>query len=82
MELYVEKELKDKIEPISEQLEDSRAEIEKIVGRLNSFDTMLRQVDRHYDGIVKAMLSKQGIILEQINEYNILKEFAKIAERE
>ena len=52
------------------------------MGRLNSFDTMLRQVDKHYDGIAKAMLAQRGIVLEQVNEYNILKEFAKIKDKE
>jgi hypothetical protein len=39
-------------------------------------------VDRHYNGVAKAMLSKQGIVLSQINEYNILKEFQRISSKE
>jgi len=38
MELYVEKELKDKIEPLEEELKQRKSEIEKIVDRLSSLD--------------------------------------------
>ncbi len=73
MELYVEKELKDKVGPLNLQLTQRKEEIDKIVERLSKLDDQLRELDKHYDGIVKAMLSKQGVKIADPNEVNILK---------
>ena len=82
MELYVEKELKDKIEPLEEELKQRKSEIEKIVDRLSSLDDQLRSLDKHYDGVVKAMLVKQGIKLAHASAFNILKEYQRLREVE
>lgn len=58
MELYVEKELKDKVGPLNLQLTQRKEEIDKIVERLSKLDDQLRELDKHYDGVVKAILSK------------------------
>lgn len=82
MELYVEKELKDKINPIEEQLKQRKEEIEKIVERLSTMDDQMRKIDKHYNGVARAILSKQGVVLEEIGEYHILKEYARMTDKE
>lgn len=75
MELYVEKELKDKFDPLSELLEKRKEDIKQLSERLNTLDGHIRRVDKHYNGVSNAMLVKQGIMLKEINEYTVLKEF-------
>ena len=58
MELYVEKQLKEKIDPISELVYQHKEEIEKIVERLSTMDIQVRKIDKHYHGVTKAILSK------------------------
>ena len=82
MELHVEKELKDKIEPIEERLSLRKEEIDKIVEWLSKLDDRLKNLDSHYDGVVRAILLKFGVKLRDINEVAILKEFARLAATE
>ena len=49
---------------------------------MKTLDDEIKKVDNHYNGVAKAMLVKQGITLTEINEYNILKELARISEKE
>ena len=42
----------------------------------------IKSVDRHYNGVSNAMLVKQGVILKEINELTILREYSRIAEKE
>ena len=82
MELYVAKEIKDKVEPLEENLRDREKQIEKLATRLKTLDEQLRGVDKKHVGISNAILSKQGIILGDITELNILREYARIHEKE
>ncbi len=82
MELHVEKELKTKIDPLIEQLAQRKEEHEKHVVKLIELENMINKVSIHFNGVSRALLTKQGIALNEINEYNILKEFARIAEKE
>ena len=82
MELHVEKELKDKIEPIEERLTLRKQEIDKIVEWLSKLDDRIKSLDKHYDGVVKAILLKFGVKLRDISEVEILKEFARLAASE
>ncbi len=82
MELHVEKELKDKIEPIEERLTLRKEEIDKIVEWLSKLDDRIKGLDKHYDGVIKAILLKFGVKLRDINEVEILKEFARLAASE
>ena len=82
MELYVAKELKDKFEPLESSLKERMEEIEKLVERVGGLDKQVKHIDEHYDGVSRAILSKQGVMLKDIDEYHILKEYARIAEKE
>ena len=82
MELYVDKEIKDKVEPLEENLRDLEKKNEKLATRLKTLDEQLRGVDKKHVGISNAILSKQGIILNDITELNILREYARIHEKE
>lgn len=82
MELYVEKELKDKIEPLQELLEKRKEDIKVLNEKINELDGHIRRVDRHHNGVQKAMLAKQGIILREITELTVLREYRRIAEKE
>ena len=82
MELHVQKELKEKIEPLTEQLVKRKEEHEKQVEKVKELEKSLSLVSAHFNGVARALLSKQGIVLNEINEYSILKEFARIAEKE
>ena len=81
MELYVEKELKDKFEPLKELLDKQKVEISSLSDRIDTLDGHIRRVDKHYNGVSKAMLVKQGIILKEINELSILKEYKRMSEK-
>ena len=39
---------------------------------MTSLNTKILKVDSHYNGVAKAILAKQGVVLKDINEYNIL----------
>ena len=82
MELYVQKEIKDKVEPLEENLRDREKQIEKLATRLKNLDEQLRNCDKKHTGISNAILSKQGIILSDLTELNILREYARIHEKE
>ena len=82
MELYVAKEIKDKVEPLEENLRDREKQIEKLATRLKTLVEELRDVDTKHVGISNAILSKQGIILQDLSELNILREYARIHEKE
>lgn len=82
MELFVHKELKDKIEPILETLLLRKTEFERLDGEVNVLDKQVEHVDMHYNEVAKAMLTKQGIILDKINAANILREFKRISDKE
>ena len=66
MELFVAKELKDKIEPILEQLTQRKDEFQRLGGQVADLDLSIKKVDLHYNDVAKAMLTKQGIILEEV----------------
>lgn len=82
MELYVAKELKDKIEPIEETLALFKKEYEDLQAKVSQNFDQIEKVDVHYNGVVKAMLTNKGIMLKEINEFNILKEFQRINKKE
>ena len=82
MELYVAKEIKDKVEPLEDNLRDREKQIEKLAVRLKTLDEQLRNVDKKHNGISNAILSKQGVVLTDITELNILREYARITEKE
>lgn len=82
MELYVAKELKDKIEPIEESLIERKEEFDKLFKQVSDLEIQIQTVDRHYNGVSRAMLTKQGIMLQEVDELNILKEYGRIAEKE
>ena len=82
MELYVAKELKDKIEPIEETLALYKKEYEDLQAKMSQNFQHIEKVDVHYNGVVKAMLTNKGIMLKEINEFNILKEFQRINKKE
>ena len=66
MELFVAKELKDKIEPILEQLTERKDEFQRLDGQVAELDTNIKRVDLHYNDVAKAMLTKQGIMLDVV----------------
>ena len=82
MELFVAKELKDKITPILETLLERKTEFDRLDSHVSELDTSIKQVDLHYNDVAKAMLTKQGIMLDQINSCNILREYKRISDKE
>ena len=82
MELFVAKELKDKIEPILEQLTARRDEFQRLDCQVAEVDAEVRRVDLHYNDVAKAMLTKQGIMLDEVTPQNILREYKRISEKE
>ena len=42
----------------------------------------MKRVDLHYDGVAKALLSRQGVKLPYINELTILQEWRRISMKE
>ena len=40
----------------------------------------IKDLNKHYGSIIRTILQKQGIALTEISEYNLLKEFMRIAE--
>lgn len=82
MELFVAKELKDKITPIEETLVERKTEFDALKLRVDELDKKIIAVDIHYNGVAKATLLKQGIVLQEVNEYNIIKELQRIKNKE
>ena len=50
--------------------------------RMASMDAQIKKIDKHYDGVSRAILSKQGVMLQQVNEYHILKEYQRLKQKE
>ena len=82
MELFVEKEIKQKVDPLQDQLDQRKEEIEKLVTKLRDLDETIIRVDKHYNGVAKALLTKQGILMNNVSEIGILKEFSRITDKE
>ena len=40
------------------------------------------KIDKHYNGVTKAILSRNGIVLQEINEFNIFAELKRQKEKE
>ena len=40
------------------------------------------KIDKHYNGVSKAILSRNGIVLQEINEFNIFSELKRQKEKE
>lgn len=82
MELYVAKELKDKLTPIEENLTERKAEFDELNAKVAELEKRIEVVDKHYNGCCKAILTRHGVILQEISEYNILKELQRIKHKE
>ena len=82
MELFVQKEIKDKFDPLQEQQKEQTEGLEKANKQISELHARLKELDDHYDGISRALLTKQGVKLNEISEYNILKAFMRLAEKE
>ena len=82
MELYVQKELKDKFEPIDEELKEHKAEFKLLSTKVGEIADTLTLVDNHYNGVIKAILARHGLILKEINEQTILQAFNLISRKE
>ena len=82
MELYVQKELKDRFEPLAEELKGHKEEFKLLSTKVEAIAKELNYVDNHYNGVSKAILSRHGIILKQVNEQNILQAFKLISWKE
>ena len=63
MELYVQKELKDKLEPIDEAISGQREDIETIQSKAELLEAEIARVDKHYNDVIRAILTKQGVVL-------------------
>ena len=82
MELYVQKELKDKLGPLEEALTEQKELNETIQTKADALEAEIARVDKHYNDVIRAILTKQGVVLQEINEYNILKEYNRMAYKE
>ena len=82
MELYVQKELKDKLGPLDEALTEQKELNETIQTKADKLEAEIERVDKHYNDVIRAILTKQGVVLQEINEYNILKEYNRMAYKE
>ena len=40
------------------------------------------KIDKHYNGVSKAILSRNGIVLQEINEFTIFSELKRQKEKE
>ena len=77
MELYVENQLKEKIDPINALLETHTADLTSLFDKIEQLDSHIRRVDKHYNGVSNAILIKLGVKLKEINELNILREYQR-----
>ena len=82
MELFVQKEIKDKFDPLQEQQKETTEGLEKANRLIDDLSARLKDLDDHYDGISRALLTKQGVKLSEISEYNILKAFTRLTQKE
>ena len=82
MELYVQKELKDRCEPLEEQMIKQQEITKELKEKVSEQQTQISTIDKHYNGVSKALLSRHGIILTEISEFNILKELRRQKEKE
>ena len=63
-------------------MDQRKEEIEKLVTKLRDLDETIIRVDKHYNGVAKALLTKQGILMNNVSEIGILKEFSRITDKE
>ena len=82
MELFVQKEIKDKFDPLQEQQKETTEGLEKANRLIDDLSARLKDLDDHYDGISRALLTKQGVKLSEISEYNILQAFTRLTQKE
>ena len=82
MELFVAKELKLRFDPLNEKQQETSETVTKEITRLDTLQEKVSKMDSHYESLLRAILSKQGINLTEINEFNVLREYNRMLERE
>ena len=61
---------------------EHRTDASHLADKVKELADQIIRVDKHYNGVAKAMLERHGIILEEINEFNILQEHKRYMEKE
>lgn len=61
MELFVGKELKIKFDPLNEQCQETAVIVTKETSRLDKIIEKVSGLDKHYESVLRAILTKQGI---------------------
>ena len=82
MELYVQKELREKFEPLQIKLTEQTDLNEVLLGQVDELKTQITLADSNFRGVVRALLARQGIAAKEISELSILQEFRRLKERE
>ena len=61
MEMYVQDQFKEKLEPINEQIENIKTDLETKEAKMKEIQDQFFKYDFHYTMVLKAMLQRMGI---------------------
>ena len=67
MEMYVQDQFKEKLEPINERIDDVKKDIERVEDKIKEQMAIFHKYDYHYTMILKAMLSRMGINITNLD---------------
>jgi hypothetical protein len=82
MEMYVDSRLKEAIEPLVEMLNELPDKVTSNSDRLLSLEHELKKIDEHYMHCCRAICATQGLVLKDVDAFNIQKEYLKILNKE
>ena len=82
MEMYVQDQFKEKLEPINERIDDVKKDIEGFEDKIREQLAVFQKYDLHYTMILKAMLSRMGINISNLDGHKVLREFQRLKAKE
>ena len=78
MQVYVQQELKAKINPLEKLVHSKVKDIGAVGTMVKDFKTELERQDSRWEGICKAILQTNGMIVPDLNAHNVFKAFQKV----
>ena len=86
MEMYVEGQIKEKIDPLTELAEKLKEDLASLTERFEESTAEgtadQKRIDVHYRDVCKAILLKDGIVIKDLTPMNILQEYRRISAKE
>ena len=76
--MFFKQQFSEKVDPIKKALADRTVKLQNTIKKLSKTQNEVERVDRHYDGICKAILQTTGFQVKDLNSHSIYQEHTKM----